>query len=108
VSLGRARASDPEVLLVDELSLGLAPQVVARLFAAIRAAADRGVAVLLVEQQATAVLRFADHVIVVGHGSVQLAGSVDDIAESAVLGAYLDPVDVAENARPVLPTPATS
>jgi sulfate-transporting ATPase len=107
VSLGRALASDPEVLLVDELSLGLAPQVVARLFAAIRAAADRGVAVLLVEQQATAVLRFADHVIVVGHGSVQLAGSVDDIAESAVLGAYLDPVDVAEHARPVLPTPAT-
>jgi sulfate-transporting ATPase len=108
VSLGRALASDPEVLLVDELSLGLAPQVVARLFTAIRAAADRGVAVLLVEQQATAVLRFADHVIVVGRGSVQLAGSVDDIAECAVLGAYLDPVDVAENARPVLPTPATS
>jgi sulfate-transporting ATPase len=107
VSLGRALASDPEVLLVDELSLGLAPQVVARLFTAIRAAADRGVAVLLVEQQATAVLRFADHVIVVGRGSVQLAGSVDDIAECAVLGAYLDPVDVAENARPVLPTPAT-
>ncbi|MCU1460887.1 MAG: amino acid/amide transporter rane protein 2, family / amino acid/amide transporter, partial [Acidimicrobiales bacterium] len=68
VSLGRALASDPEILLVDELSLGLAPLVVARLFAAIRNAADHGVAVLLVEQQATAVLRFADDVIVVGHG----------------------------------------
>jgi sulfate-transporting ATPase len=108
VSLGRALASDPEVLLVDELSLGLAPQVVARLFAAIRAAADRGVAVLLVEQQATAVLRFADHVIVVGRGGVQLAGSVDDIAERAVLGAYLDPVDVPENANSVLSTSATN
>jgi sulfate-transporting ATPase len=108
VSLGRALASDPEVLLVDELSLGLAPQVVARLFTAIRAAADRGVAVLLVEQQATAVLRFADHVIVVGHGGVQIAGSVDDIAEGAVLAAYLDHVDVAENARPVRSTLATS
>jgi sulfate-transporting ATPase len=106
VSLGRALASDPAVLLVDELSLGLAPQVVARLFAAIRAAADRGVAVLLVEQQATAVLRFADHVIVVGRGTVQLAGSVDDIAECAVLGAYLDPDDIPENARAILPTSA--
>jgi sulfate-transporting ATPase len=108
VSLGRALASDPEVLLVDELSLGLAPQVVTRLFAAIRAAAERGVAVLLVEQQASAVLRFADDVIVIGHGGVQLAGSVDDIAECAVLAAYLDPVDVAENAHPVLSTSATS
>jgi ABC-type branched-subunit amino acid transport system ATPase component len=107
VSLGRALASDPEVLLVDELSLGLAPQVVARLFAAIRAAAERGVAVLLVEQQASAVLRFADHVIVVGHGGVQLAGPVDDIAERAVLAAYLDPVDVAENPSPALSGLAT-
>jgi branched-chain amino acid transport system ATP-binding protein len=108
VSLGRALASDPDVLLVDELSLGLAPQVVARLFAAIRAGAERGVAVLLVEQQATAVLRLADHVIVVGHGGVQLTGSVDDIAEGAVLAAYLDHIVVAENARPVRSTLATS
>ncbi|MDQ1425873.1 MAG: hypothetical protein QOD72_3371 [Acidimicrobiaceae bacterium] len=108
VSLGRALASDPEVLLVDELSLGLAPQVVARLFTAIRTAAERGVAVLIVEQQASAVLRFADHVIVVGHGGVQLAGSVDDIAEGAVLTAYLNPVEVAENAHPVLSASATS
>ncbi|MEA3021116.1 MAG: hypothetical protein QOI47_2640, partial [Actinomycetota bacterium] len=107
LSLGRALASDPEVLLVDELSLGLAPQVVARLFAAIRAAADRGVAVLLVEQQATAVLRFADHVIVVGRGRVQLAGSVDAIAEGAVLAAYLDPVDVTETLQPVASASAT-
>jgi branched-chain amino acid transport system ATP-binding protein len=95
-------------LLVDELSLGLAPKVVARLFAAIRAAADRGVAVLLVEQQATAVLRFADDVVVVGRGGVQLAGSIDDIAECAVLAAYLDPVDVVHDDPRVLAAAATS
>lgn len=107
VTLGRALASDPEVLLVDELSLGLAPLVVSRLFAVIGAAAERGVAVLLVEQQATAVLRFADFVIVVGHGGVQLASPVEDIAEGAVLAAYLDPGHLVVKAGPLLSTSAT-
>jgi len=49
LTLGRALAGDPKLLLVDELSLGLAPLVVRRLLLAVRAAADRGVGVLLVE-----------------------------------------------------------
>ncbi len=51
LTLARALAGDPVVLLADELSLGLAPLVVERLLGAVRAAADRGTAVLLVEQQ---------------------------------------------------------
>src|SRR5262249_15065901 len=50
LSLGRALASHPRALFVDELSLGLAPRIVERLLAAVRAAADRGVGVILVEQ----------------------------------------------------------
>jgi branched-chain amino acid transport system ATP-binding protein len=61
LALGRALASRPKALLVDELSLGLAPLVVGRLLRALRTAAERdGLAVLLVEQHAREALSVAD------------------------------------------------
>ncbi len=58
--LARALAAKPRLLLVDELSLGLAPMIVQRLLTALREAADSGTAVLIVEQHAEQALRVAD------------------------------------------------
>lgn len=75
LALGRALASEPRALLVDELSLGLAPVVAERLFEAVREAADRGIAVLLVEQYARSALGLADRAHVLVRGEVALSGS---------------------------------
>jgi branched-chain amino acid transport system ATP-binding protein len=75
LSMGRALAGSPRVLLVDELSLGLAPLVVERLLAAIRAAADEsGLAVLLIEQQARRALTVADRWCLLHMGAITHSG----------------------------------
>jgi branched-chain amino acid transport system ATP-binding protein len=94
--LGRALATRPKALLVDELSLGLAPLVVNRLLTAIRSAADRdGVAVLLVEQQARRALSVADQWCVMVNGSISGSGAASaglDTLEAAYLaGAVTHP-----------------
>src|SRR5436190_20624513 len=70
LTLARALAGDPEVVLADELSLGLAPLVVERLMEALRDAASHGVGVLLVEQQVRAALAVADRGYVLRRGRV--------------------------------------
>ncbi len=81
LTLARALASEPRLLLVDELSLGLAPLVVRRLLLAVRAAADRGVGVLLVEQHAADALDIADRIVVLRHGEVVLTGTSDELRD---------------------------
>jgi branched-chain amino acid transport system ATP-binding protein len=81
LTLARALSGEPSVLLADELSLGLAPLVVDRLFDAVRAAADRGVGVLLVEQHAVRALRLADRAYVLRRGRVELTGPAGDLLE---------------------------
>jgi sulfate-transporting ATPase len=85
LTLARALAARPRLLLVDELSLGLAPLVVGRLLEALRAAADAdGMGVLLVEQHAGQALAVADRGCVLHRGRVVLerasADLVDDLA----------------------------
>ena len=80
LTLGRALARDPALLLADELSLGLAPLVVDRLLAAVRQAADRGVGVLLVEQHVSKVLRIADRVYLLRHGRIELTCTAAEAA----------------------------
>jgi branched-chain amino acid transport system ATP-binding protein len=79
LTLGRALARKPSVLLGDELSLGLAPLLVKRLLASVRAAADDGVAVLLVEQHVREVLKVADRVYVMRRGQIEIEGSAEEI-----------------------------
>ncbi len=80
LSLARALAARPRLLLVDELSLGLAPLVVRRLLEAIRGAADNdGVGVLLVEQHAGEALRVADRACLLHRGRVVLESSSADL-----------------------------
>jgi branched-chain amino acid transport system ATP-binding protein len=78
--LARVLAGAPRLLLVDELSFGLAPLIVQRLLAALRGAAqEQGAAVLLVEQHPLAALSVADRGYVLAQGQIALAGSAEEL-----------------------------
>jgi branched-chain amino acid transport system ATP-binding protein len=80
LSLARALGREPRVLLADELSLGLAPIIVANLLRAVRAAAaDRGIGVLLVEQHVRQALKIADRVYVMERGRIVLSGTAEEV-----------------------------
>lgn len=89
LSLARALATDPVILLLDELSMGLAPLIVAELYQQVAAIAAEGVSVLVVEQFARTVLGVADQAVLLAHGKVQVAGKASDIGEDVLAGAYL-------------------
>jgi branched-chain amino acid transport system ATP-binding protein len=88
LTVARAIARRPKVLLIDELSLGLAPLVVSRLLEVVCDASQNGVGVLLVEQHVGLVLEFADRVAVMARGRIVLSGSPSDV-EGGLEGAYL-------------------
>jgi ABC-type branched-subunit amino acid transport system ATPase component len=93
VALARILSREPSVLLADELSLGLAPLVVDRLLREVRAAADRGIGVLLVEQHIQKALNIADRVIVLRRGRIELSGNAADFRNrlDAIQEAYFAP-----------------
>ena len=81
LSLARALGREPRILLVDELSLGLAPIIVDNLLHAVReAATERGVGVLLVEQHVRQALAIADRVYVMQRGRMVLSGHTSDVS----------------------------
>ena len=82
--LARALARRPKVLMLDEMSLGLAPVIVRRLLPTVRTLADEGMAVLLVEQFATLALGVADEAVVLASGRMTFAGPAADLAASPV------------------------
>jgi branched-chain amino acid transport system ATP-binding protein len=88
LALARALTTNPSVLLVDELSMGLAPMVVRNLFAEVRAVASDGVTVIVVEQFANLVLPIVDRVAVLARGEVAFTGAPAD-AQAAIKSAYL-------------------
>jgi len=79
LALARGLATDPAVLLVDELSMGLAPVIVEKLFEQVAEIATQGVGVLLVEQFATAALAIADQAAVLVRGKVARIGSPEQV-----------------------------
>ena len=90
LSLARALATDPALLLLDELSMGLAPLIVEELYGQVAQLTGRGVSVLVVEQFAGAVLRVADQVALMINGEIRAAGSPADMVDqlqAAYLGA---------------------
>lgn len=91
IVLGRALINQPRVLLIDELSLGLAPLVVQRFMPLLQRLRAQGVAVLLVEQYANAALAIGDAAVVLAHGEVVLTETCERLgADPALLQqAYL-------------------
>ena len=91
VSMARCLAANPKLLIADELSMGLAPQIVERLLQALRQAADEGLGVLLVEQHVSQALLIADRGIILNQGRVVLSGSAAELKTkmTALENAYL-------------------
>ena len=89
LAMARALATNPAVLLLDELSMGLAPLIVGRLYEIVAQVAQSGVSVLVVEQFARTVLGIADRAAIMLHGRITRVGAPDELAEelsSAYLG----------------------
>lgn len=90
LAIGRSLMSNPEVLLLDEPSLGIAPILVKAIFEQIKKISQEGVTVLLVEQNAKAALKLADRAYVLDVGKIVLSGtSAELLASEKVQEAYL-------------------
>ncbi|WP_249644805.1 ABC transporter ATP-binding protein [Nocardia sputi] len=89
LALARAWLADPAVVLLDEVSMGLAPLVVDEIFTALRELRTTGAAIVLVEQYVDHALTMADHVVLLSRGTVAFAGPTADIDRDAVLQSYL-------------------
>ena len=87
LALARGLGTDPAVLLIDELSIGLAPMIVDQLYEVVAAVAESGVSVLLVEQFAVVGLHYATHAYVMANGVVMWSGPSAE-AEEALQSAY--------------------
>jgi branched-chain amino acid transport system ATP-binding protein len=89
LALSRCFLARPAVVLLDEVSMGLAPRIIDEIFAALRDLADGGVAILLVEQYVARALELADTVHLMHRGSLSFSGSSAQIDEEAVVRGYL-------------------
>ena len=90
LAVGRALMSQPKVLMLDEPSLGLAPLIVREIFRIIAGLRERGVSILLVEQNARAALQVADYAYVLEMGAVAMQGPARELADDPrVVEAYL-------------------
>jgi branched-chain amino acid transport system ATP-binding protein len=103
VAIGRALASNPRVLLLDELSLGLAPVVVRQIYATLPQLAASGMSILLVEQDVSQALAVASHVHCLLEGRVTLAGPPAALTGAQIEAAYFG-VAAGTNGKAALPT----
>ena len=82
LTICRTMMGDPELVMIDEPTEGLAPQIVERVGQLIEEIAARGVAILLVEQKLTIALQISARVFVMGHGRIVFEGTPDDLHEN--------------------------
>ena len=87
LAIGRALVSAPKLLMIDELSMGLAPLVVADLYETLRRLADEGLAIVVVDQFASKMLAVADRACVVEKGRIVLDGSGEENQAELLAGA---------------------
>jgi branched-chain amino acid transport system ATP-binding protein len=89
VALARCFLAGPDVVLLDEVSMGLAPRVVDEIFSSLRALAATGITLLLVEQYVTRALEMADTAHLINRGSLTFSGPAAALDEDAVMRGYL-------------------
>lgn len=88
VAIGRALMANPEVILFDEISLGLAPIVIRGIYAALPAIVASGVSAILVEQDVSRALSVASRFICMQEGKISLAGQPSQFTRAEVTAAY--------------------
>ncbi|AGK61829.1 amino acid/amide ABC transporter ATP-binding protein 2, HAAT family [Archaeoglobus sulfaticallidus PM70-1] len=82
VAIARALMTNPEIILLDEPSQGLAPKLVMQMFDTIHKLKDEGLTILLVEQNVFASLEISDYAYVLNEGRIVLGGTIDEIKDS--------------------------
>jgi len=88
LAMARALGTDPALLLLDEISMGLAPLIVQELYEHVKRIAEDGVSILLTEQYAATALQVADYAAIMTQGKVRAIGEPADIADE-LSGVYL-------------------
>lgn len=85
LAVGRAIMSDPQLLMLDEPSMGLAPLVIAEVFHVIKKVNEMGITVLLVEQNAKMALRISDRAYLMNTGQIVISGTGEEFLQGDVL-----------------------
>jgi branched-chain amino acid transport system ATP-binding protein len=89
LALSRCFLSDPSVVLLDEVSMGLAPRIIDEIFDALVKLSQNGVALLLVEQYVNRALGIADHVYLLGRGRITFSGPPSELDEAELIRRYV-------------------
>jgi branched-chain amino acid transport system ATP-binding protein len=102
LAIGRGLLSNPQVLLFDEPSLGLAPKMIEALYGILGTLKDRGIAFILVEQYVPLALRLCDRVLGLQKGAVAVAGGTDGIGVEDLTEVYMGGSELQADAERVL------
>lgn len=104
LTIARALVQDPAVVLIDEMSMGLAPSIVEDLFATVERLTSEGLGVVLVEQFVDQALSVVDRAVVLSGGQVVAAGTAEQVAADDVAAHYLGGTDDEDEPMPELAT----
>jgi branched-chain amino acid transport system ATP-binding protein len=89
LALSRAYVAEPSTVLLDEVSMGLAPKIVDEIFDYLRRLAAEGISLLVVEQYVARALELADYVYILNRGRIRFAGEPAEVGDETVLESYL-------------------
>ncbi len=89
LALSRAYVAEPATVLLDEVSMGLAPKIVDEIFDYLRRLAAEGISLLVVEQYVSRALELADYVYILNRGRIRFAGEPAEVGDQTVLESYL-------------------